>query len=748
MNTPLSLERIVTAWMADEALDGAVDVLSDRIIDATAGKRPRPRWLALLRETPMTAQTRIVVGSPTRRLALVALLLISAAVGALVIAGALLLRPQPTADVWQGFRGGSGHDGSAVSGPIGSPIARWTFAASASVRTNISISSGIVVVPTEDGALLGLGLVDGKQRWEFRPGTSLTGPAVDGTTVFTTDGAGIVHALDVTTGNPKWLSTLALTGASAPSIGDGKVFIGTADGRIAAFDAADGEQLWAEPIAPADQPLGNPAYADGFVYGASSIGGLVALEASTGKTAWRHDLHGEPVGTIVVAGGVVYAGAQSDVANGLLRAFDARTGDLRWQVDEDLYSPSVTGSLAISGSSSGVVSARDVATGDEVWRFTTRGTNRAPVIAGGIAFVAADAERRVYALDAATGGLLWTFAVDGENQCCLAIAGGMVIAGTMEGTVYAIGGDGVPVTAHLTPEPSVATPTPAASSSPSLPDPFTVVRRFTRADLGLDRPLQLAVAPSGDIYVTDLADEVVRFDRNGRELGRWGKTGSKPGEFDFNPATAGANPGASITVGPGGLVYVSDSDNHRIQVFEPDGTFVRAFGSQGAGSGQFVAPFDLTADADGNVYVFDDGGQTLVKYSPTGDVVWTLPLDGSRDPRVVGHGHTPTIDPQGRIVFSLDDTGRVVYVSPEGEPVDTFDAQACEARVDLAGNVVVADLACAGIGHLRVFDPEHHEIGASDRIVVFAPVFGPDGQAVGLGADGSITIFTMDLTRT
>jgi len=67
-------------------------------------------------------------------------------------------------------------------------------------------------------------------------------------------------------------------------------------------------------------------------------------------------------------------------------------------VDEGLSSPSVTGSTAVSVGAGGIVSARDTATGQERWRFVNSGTNRAPAIANGIVYLAADTEQRIYAL--------------------------------------------------------------------------------------------------------------------------------------------------------------------------------------------------------------------------------------------------------------------------------------------------------------------------------------------------------------
>lgn len=60
-----------------------------------------------------------------------------------------------------------------------------------------------------------------------------------------------------------------------------------------------------------------------------------------------------------------------------------------------------------------------------------------------------------------------------------------------------------------------------------------------------------------------------------------------------------------IAVGPEGRVFVADFYNDRVQVFDPDGTFLTAFGELGDGSGEFGHAMALDVAADGTVYVAD-----------------------------------------------------------------------------------------------------------------------------------------------
>src|SRR5260370_31240295 len=137
----------------------------------------------------------------------------------------------------------------------------------------------------------------------------------------------------------------------------------------------------------------------------------------------------------------------------------------------------------------------------------------------------------------------------------------------------------------------------------ALPSPFTVTASYTAASLGLNHPDALAIGPDGNSYVPDLSQRVTVVSPAGTVLRRWGKPGTGPGQFRFIPAdpSTPADVQGQIAVGPDGLVYVSDSGNARVQVFTPQGRFVRQFGGFGSGKGQPLRPFAAAGASSGNV---------------------------------------------------------------------------------------------------------------------------------------------------
>jgi hypothetical protein len=82
------------------------------------------------------------------------------------------------------------------------------------------------------------------------------------------------------------------------------------------------------------------------------------------------------------------------------------------------------------------------------------------------------------------------------------------------------------------------------------------------------QPTDVTWDTQGNIFISDgyINSRVAKFDKNGDWVKSWGEKGSKPGEFDTPH---------SIAADAKGNIYVADRGNKRIQVFDPNGTFLR-----------------------------------------------------------------------------------------------------------------------------------------------------------------------------
>jgi outer membrane protein assembly factor BamB len=696
MSQQMSLERLVADWLADEAARTVPDQLVISIITTTRRQRPRPRWLASIQESPMQTQARVVVGSPTRRLSFAVALLVLAALIAAGIAGAFLLRPQPAADDWPGFRGDPSRIGLATTGPIGNPVTQWTFSASGAVSANVSVAGDLALFSSDDGVLHAVALANGIERWTFRGPAPMHGPLVIGGRVYAIDGQGFLHGFDLGDGRLLWTSDASVRGPSDLAILDGRLYVGTEDGSLASFDAANGHERWRVAVSPAGVSVKAPAAVDGVLMAASDDLQLTALDPDDGDVRWSSSVGNDMVGTPIVHNGVAYLGASPDAGNGMLVALDVATGTERWRLDENLLAPSISNGIGYTAGSAGAVVAIDLSSGRELWRTQFEGLVRAPAVAGDIVYITADNARQLAALDRHTGGVLWTYDVDGSNDCCIAVARGLVLAGTDRGTVYAIGGDGATLVPRVASGASVA-PKPSTAVATLAPIPLldtTVAWVTTPPDGAI--AWGLTRAPDGRFWAAEsLDDRFAIYTTDGAFVERWGVSGSDPGQFELQRTNG--DPYGMVEFAPDGSFYVLDPGNRRVQHFDADRQFIEMWGEFGSDPGDFNDPISLAVDDEGVVYVLDDVRGVIEWYDPHGAVLGSVPAfpaevqpnDGANQLALGPNDHFFVSVVKPNVVAELDRDGTLVRLyGAAGEP-GAFSEQPNRVAFDSANRVYV-----------------------------------------------------------
>jgi DNA-binding beta-propeller fold protein YncE len=143
----------------------------------------------------------------------------------------------------------------------------------------------------------------------------------------------------------------------------------------------------------------------------------------------------------------------------------------------------------------------------------------------------------------------------------------------------------------------------------------------------LSSPVALATDGVDDVYVAEGgAKRIQKFDSVGNFLRMWG-WGVDDGTLAFQVCTKSCERGTAgsgdgqfeypygVAVDTGGIVYVSDNANNRVQMFQDNGTFLTKWGVHGNNEGQFNAPHMVAVDAQGNVYVADKTNHRIQKYA-------------------------------------------------------------------------------------------------------------------------------------
>ena len=174
---------------------------------------------------------------------------------------------------------------------------------------------------------------------------------------------------------------------------------------------------------------------------------------------------------------------------------------------------------------------------------------------------------------------------------------------------------------------------------------------------GLVDPVGLAIdSENRFLYVVDTQqDQVIVYDADSLKLLRRIGTGGKnhwltaPGDF--------AAP-SNVALDKDGNVYVTDTLNNRVEIFDADGNFISWFGKHGDGPGYFARPKGIALDCDGHIWVADEMQDRVQVFDRQGEL---LAFFG-------GHGNYPgtfaaltgvAIDKQNRVFTTEQYPGRM-----------------------------------------------------------------------------------------
>jgi len=126
----------------------------------------------------------------------------------------------------------------------------------------------------------------------------------------------------------------------------------------------------------------------------------------------------------------------------------------------------------------------------------------------------------------------------------------------------------------------------------------------------------------GKILCADYGDDVARievFSAEGKIATQFGKFGVRPGEFQ--------RPMKVAVDRAHGELWVADSVNHRLQVFDLEGHHKRIVGGLGDGPGKLKYPYDVVLDEEGRAWVAEFGNHRIQVFDREGRslAVWGKP---------------------------------------------------------------------------------------------------------------------------
>ncbi|XP_055531722.1 RING finger protein nhl-1 isoform X6 [Wyeomyia smithii] len=216
-------------------------------------------------------------------------------------------------------------------------------------------------------------------------------------------------------------------------------------------------------------------------------------------------------------------------------------------------------------------------------------------------------------------------------------------------------------------------------------------------------PRGIAVGPDNSIVVADSSNHRVQvFDSNGIFVKEFGQYGNGDGEFDCL---------AGVAVNRIGQYIIADRYNHRIQVLDPAGRFLRSFGTQGTADGKFNYPWGITTDVLGFIYVCDKENHRIQVFQSDGTFIGKFGSCGKEEGQLE-HPHYIAVSNTNRVIVSDSNNHRIQIFDVNGRVVTTFGGEGSDegqfkfprgVAVDDQGYICVAD---SGNNRIQIFHPD------------------------------------------
>ena len=191
----------------------------------------------------------------------------------------------------------------------------------------------------------------------------------------------------------------------------------------------------------------------------------------------------------------------------------------------------------------------------------------------------------------------------------------------------------------------------------------------------------------------------------------FGKKGSGEGTF-MNPL--------GVAVSDGDEIVVADQGNHRVQVFDSEGTFLRSFGHEGNNAGEFKSPTGIAIDKDRQIFVAQRSHRIQI-FSWEGRLLGSFGGKGSLDSQLL-HGRGLSLDSNGNVIVPDTCNKLIKIFTPDGRLV---------MKIGGRGSFS-SPVHCVQCGeYFIVSDTDEHCIKVFNREGHFQYKFGKEGKKDG-----------------